>query len=372
MPQPRTNLSGAYGASFRSPVWNVGIKLLPLSLLFAACTSVVPSIAADTQRPSVVGPQSSMSDPCSAGAQPAQPLVDLSLEAGESPVAMIKGQGSLWVSISGTTIGSVVGIDAQAGTIKSSTSVGWAPSFLVASSGYIWVSETTGDGSHVRDDPRQNRITGLDPTTGASELSFPLNNPGPIAAGELGPWVTQDNSALVAIDPLAHKVGPGVDLAGGAVTFLRSNAATVFATLADPVTSAGTMVLVDRASGSIAQTVGAQEPLGPALLVGNEAWVPERDPAKSTWVIRRIGSDGLTFVAALAPDTDVNSITSSDDGRAWAWTADGCAYEFVLADGTLTGRAALLDAKRGDPRAIAAMAEGAWLLDGKGVTTLWP
>jgi hypothetical protein len=286
-------------------------------------------------------------------------------------MGMVASKDSLWVVLGGTTTGALVQINTDSGLIKSSAEIGWSPQYITASTDRIWISETIGDGSHPKDDPRQNSVKVFDTATGQQVATSRIADPGPIAANGAQAWVTS-RGGLARVDEAGASSNQVLALQGGAVIFLKADPTDVIATLEDPLGDLAHLVFVDPAADNVQKSIESLSPLGPALPATDGIRIPRRSADGSDWVLSRIDGDEFVPIATLPSGTDVNSITATLEGSAWAWTVEGCAYEFTIATGALTGRSALLDPDRGDPRAIAATDAGAWLLDGSGVVALTP
>ncbi|MBA3414135.1 MAG: hypothetical protein H0U10_02785, partial [Chloroflexia bacterium] len=222
------------------------------------------------------------------------------IDVGEAPSGIAVAGGSVWVSNSGSR--SVSRINAATGRVVDTIAVGNLPGAIAHGGGAIWVANT-GDGT----------VTRIDPTSGAPGDPIAVGlAPSAIAADEAGVWVASRESAVVTrLDPRtgvasAAPIGVGsrpvaLAIAGGSVWI--ANAGDDSVTRADIATD---RVTATADVGGSPLSVAA----GPAAI-----WVAVQEGA-----IHRIDPDDPNAPALRIPVGAAPQAVTLVEGAPWFLT----------------------------------------------------
>lgn len=296
--------------------------------------------------------------------------VSLLLPEDEHALAITAQGRKAWVASSDAAAGRISSVDMPSKSLTPIASVGWAPSYVAFDQGTIWVSNTTGDGSHTTEKTGQNSIAVVDASRGGVIRTFDIDDPGAIAISSSA-WLTTGGSAVTQVDTKSGDTGRTIGVAPDQVTFLRASRSRVWITAADPVSSSGTITEIDASTGSVVSTHQSSVPLGPVLSSEAGDFVAFAETPGS-WTLGKYEHDSITPVGVLPVQTDVNSLTVDNAGGGWGFTTFGCVFTFNLETAELRRDALPVVDLGSDLLAVAATDSGAFVLGSAGVAELRP
>lgn len=351
--------------------------LLPICMLMlascAAPTFPTPSPqlrSAQEQARSTGAPSTLLTEPPVAGT--VETTFSFPKGAAVAPLAITAGGAWIWVTVGGPVSGRLLRFGSADGKLGSATAVGWAPGFVSASADTVWVSDTLGDGSHDPTDPHENNVLAIDAKTGRIRATTKLAQPGDLVATPSAIWVITPQG-IVRLDPSSGRPTATVPLGPRVPIFVSAGDGLVFVCEVDPVSSAGSLVIVDPVRAQVMRTIDVGLPIGPALIANSTVEVPVRTSA-DVWELRRVdvATGAMMPVGSLQSDTNVNGIEVARDGTGWAITSQRTVYSFDPTTGGLIGSPVKVAYPPSDLLSVATDPQGVWVLSSEELIKVVP
>jgi hypothetical protein len=178
----------------------------------------------------------------------------------------------------------------------------------------------------------------------------------------------------VRLDPLRGSVVSRIAIESGVPTFLRATARQVFVSLADPVSSDGTLLIIDPATNRVTTTLHLGRPIGPVLADADGAWLPVRASSGDAWELQRLDpiTGALDAIGSLPAVTDVNGLAIADDGVGWAITTRRSVFSFDPATARVVGSAVTIASSPTDLLSLVATRSGIWALSTEAAIRIEP
>jgi YVTN family beta-propeller protein len=219
-----------------------------------------------------------------------------SIDVGKVPTGVVVGAGSVWVADSGER--SVTRINAATGRVVGTITVGIGPSAIAYGAGAVWVANT-GDGTVMR----------IDPETGVPGPPIGVGSaPSAIASDDQGVWVaSEDGGVVVHLDPRS-----GVTLAAPIPVGARPSAVAIGAGAVWVASRDGLLSRVDPVANRVSAIIDVGGSPAGLAATADALWIAGHDGA-----IRR--ADPATNMPGMPPIATGASPEAivMVDGRVW-------------------------------------------------------